>query len=127
MSPPPQDKDKASPQEATETEAEVTLSKKTAAIKMLDEVKRVLKGSGRFICISLLQPHVAQSLFSYFHKEGWMIRVCRCHTAEEQNAKNSNDRATFPVYMCVFTKMKLPGAAVSKTCKLLVNLNPISW
>ncbi|CAG7827604.1 unnamed protein product [Allacma fusca] len=75
---------------------------------MFDEVNRVTKKGGRFIIISLLQPHVAQKLFTYFHRAGWMIRVVRCSEVEEKALKLSADRIVFPIFMVVVTKVKLP-------------------
>ena len=81
---------------------------KTKSELMLEEINRVLKQGGRFVCISLLQPHVAERLFSYFTNAGWMIRVVRCTAVEEKALKSSSDRVVFPLFMNVFTKVKLP-------------------
>ena len=34
--------------------------------KMFSEIDRVLKLGGRYICISLLQPHILQHLVDFF-------------------------------------------------------------
>lgn len=80
---------------------------------MMEEINRVLKPGGRFICISLLQPHVADRMLSYFHSLGWMTRVVRCLSAEEKTAEKNNDEKSvvFPVFMTIFTKLNLPSGA----------------
>ena len=34
--------------------------------KMFNEIERVLKNNGRYICISLAQDHIARKVFSTF-------------------------------------------------------------
>lgn len=76
---------------------------------MLREVSRVIAARGRLICVSLLQPHVASRLLSYFYSIGWMIRVHRCLDAEKKTEeRNTDNSCVFPVFMVVFTKMCLP-------------------
>lgn len=92
----------------------------TGAI-MLQEISRIISPSGRYICISLLQPHVAYRLLSHFHSLGWMIRVHRCIDAEKgTEERNSENSYVFPVFMTIFTKMNLPSGfnPVSFSCKL---------
>jgi len=72
------------------------------AISMFEEIDKVLKIGGRYICISLLQDHILQCLMSHFHNLGWMIRVCRCEEAEAQEEK----RFSFPVFAIICTKFK---------------------
>nr|SVE72826.1 EOG090X02SD [Ceriodaphnia reticulata] len=83
------------------------------AEKLFKEVDRVLKVGGRYICISLLQEHILQSIIMFFHNLGWMIRVCRCEEAEHQEEnvdskkkKTSGSRFQFPVFTVVCTKFK---------------------
>jgi len=76
---------------------------------MMEEINRVVRPGGRFICVSLLQPHVASRLLSFFHSLGWMTRVVRCLEAEKRTAdKGNNKSVVFPVFMVIFTKIKLP-------------------
>lgn len=78
-------------------------------LMMLQEISRILSSRGRFICISLLQPHVASRLLTYFYSIGWMIRIHRCTDAEKKTAeKNTESTYVFPVFMIIFTKMTLP-------------------
>lgn len=78
----------------------------TRAMKMFNEIKRILKFGGRYICVSLLQYHIAQFIFSYFSENGWIIRVCQCTEVEDSPDFNGQ-----PVFMVVCTKVnKIPGA-----------------
>lgn len=76
------------------------------AMAMFNEIKRILKFGGRYICVSLLQYHIAQFIFSYFSDNGWIIRVCQCTEVEDSADFNGQ-----PVFMVVCTKVnKIPGA-----------------
>lgn len=76
------------------------------------EVSRVLRPGGRFICISLLQKHVLETLLEWFSEDGiwtWVIRVHRCLEAEKEQ-KSGLPSLVLPVFAVVFTKLKkLPG------------------
>ncbi|XP_050546254.1 eEF1A lysine and N-terminal methyltransferase homolog [Daktulosphaira vitifoliae] len=74
-------------------------------MEMFNEMKRTLKFGGRYICISLLQCHIAKFLFTYFNEQGWIIRVCHCTEIEDSIDFNGQS-----VFMVVCTKInKLPG------------------
>lgn len=76
------------------------------AMAMFDEITRILKFCGRYVCVSLLQYHIAEFVFSYFSENGWIIRVCQCTEVEDSTDFNGQ-----PVFMIVCTKMKkIPGA-----------------
>jgi hypothetical protein len=117
LSPPP-DSFKNKQRNKTEiddnNDGENCLEEKVKVDLMMEEIARVLKPGGRFICISLLQPHVADRILSYFFNLGWMIRVVRCLDAEEKTAqKNGDDNSSvvFPVFMIICTKLNLPAGA----------------
>lgn len=82
------------------------------AMKMFQEIDRVLKFGGRYICVSLLQEHILKCFLSHFHQLGWMIRVCRCEDAERNDEdvklkkKKTMERYPFPVFVVVCTKFK---------------------
>nr|SVE73445.1 EOG090X02SD [Daphnia atkinsoni] len=85
------------------------------AEQMFKEIDRVLKVGGRYICISLLQENILQCLVTYFHNLGWMIRICRCEEAENQEDPtdlrpqkqvSAGSRFPFPVFTVVCTKFK---------------------
>lgn len=76
------------------------------AMSMFNEIRRILKFGGRYICISLLQYHIAKFIFSYFSENGWIIRVCQCTEVEDSEDFNGQ-----PVFMVVCTKVnKIAGA-----------------
>jgi len=78
------------------------------AAGMCNEIKRILKFGGRYICVSLLRYRVAEFLFSYFGESGWVTRVCRCTEVED-----SADFDGQPVFVVVCTKVnKSPGTKV---------------
>lgn len=79
---------------------------------MLQEIDRVIGSRGRFIVVSLLQPHVALRLLLQFHSKGWMIRIHRCLDAERKTEEQNDDNYVFPVFMVVFTKMSLPAGMI---------------
>lgn len=82
------------------------------------EIKRVLKIGGRFICISLLQSHILRKLLDELCDKSFMIRVVRCHEAEQKNIENG-DGPTMPVFLVVATKLKIMPKLVG------INLNII--
>lgn len=55
-------------------------------IQFLSEVKRVLRNGGKYICISLVQTHVIELLFSKF-RFGWQVSV---HAIPQQPASISS-------------------------------------
>ncbi|VVC41366.1 Methyltransferase domain,S-adenosyl-L-methionine-dependent methyltransferase [Cinara cedri] len=78
----------------------------TRAMAMFNEIKRILKFGGRYICVSLLQYHIAKFIFSYFSENNWIIRVCQCTEVEDSADFNGQ-----PVFMVICTKVnKIPGA-----------------
>ena len=41
------------------------------------ELNRIMRVGGRYVCVSLLQEHILEYLLEWFPKYFWMIRVCR--------------------------------------------------
>ncbi|XP_014231314.1 methyltransferase-like protein 13 [Trichogramma pretiosum] len=75
--------------------------------KYLEEIKRVLKNNGRYICISLLQEHILKTLITNL-SQSCAIRIIRCHDVESK-ALEQNE-SSMPVFMVVATKFsKLPA------------------
>ncbi|XP_044752942.1 eEF1A lysine and N-terminal methyltransferase homolog [Coccinella septempunctata] len=72
--------------------------------KYFEEINRITKISGRYICISLLQEHILQIILEYFPSNNWMFRVIRCLEAE-QNAVNNGEKLT-PVFIVICIKFK---------------------
>jgi len=71
--------------------------------KMFSEINRVLKFGGRYIVITLLQPHILEHVSKYFTDRGWPLRIVRCKEADL--GKSPADRR-FPVFVLIATKFK---------------------
>ncbi|XP_023014100.2 eEF1A lysine and N-terminal methyltransferase homolog [Leptinotarsa decemlineata] len=69
-----------------------------------DEINRVLRIRGRYICISLLQEHILRSILDFFPKNNFMFRVVRCFEAEQKASESGEN--TMPVFMIICTKFK---------------------
>ncbi|CAN7992150.1 unnamed protein product [Ixodes pacificus] len=82
------------------------------------EISRVLRVGGRFICISLLQRHVLETLLEWFSADTtwtWVVRIHRCIEAEKMDDPETTG-LVLPVFIVVFTKLKrLPG--LETVCK----------
>ena len=52
----------------------------------------------RYVCVTLLQPHILTSIVPWFSSRGWPVRVIRCPEAAQ-------DRG-LPVFVLVATKFK---------------------
>lgn len=75
--------------------------------KYFDEIKRVLKSGGRYICISLLQEHILRFVLNYFSSNDFIFRALRCFEIEQKAIEKGE--STMPVFMIVCTKFnKLP-------------------
>ena len=62
---------------------------------------------GRYICISLLQPHILSHVVSWFSDAGWPVRIIRCREAE---SGKTPDQTIFPVFAVVCTRFnKMSG------------------
>lgn len=79
--------------------------------KYLNEISRVLRNGGRYICISLLQEHILKTVLEYFPNNNWMLRIVRCFEAENK-ALNAGE-SSMPVFMVVCTKFKALPSLVS--------------
>ncbi|OWR41490.1 CGI-01 protein [Danaus plexippus plexippus] len=79
------------------------------------EIKRLLKLGGRFICISLLQGHILSKLIDFFCDKSWLLRIVRCHEAEEKSAE-SDEGTTLPVFIVVATKFKECPRLILEVC-----------
>ncbi|XP_012251378.2 eEF1A lysine and N-terminal methyltransferase homolog [Athalia rosae] len=69
---------------------------------LFNEITRVLRNGGRYICISLLQEHILKKLLNYFPNAGFMFRVIRCYEAELKTYEE--DGNAMPVFLVVATK-----------------------
>ena len=57
----------------------------------------------RYVCVTLLQPHILTSIVPWFSSRGWPVRVIRCPEADINKA--AQDRG-LPVFVLVATKFK---------------------
>jgi hypothetical protein len=86
-------------------ESESTLS---TIRSYFDEISRILKKGGRFLCISLLQEHILNFILKYFGESNFLLRIVRCLEAEEKTMETSEDGSFMPVFMIVATKVSIP-------------------
>ncbi|XP_065195073.1 eEF1A lysine and N-terminal methyltransferase-like, partial [Sycon ciliatum] len=84
--------------DAIMAEDNADISRDVTAI--FDEITRVLKAGGRYICVSLAQGHILRKLISYF-PENWFVRV---HKVDKQSASKRDAASALPVFVFVFTK-----------------------
>lgn len=85
--------------------------------KYCNEICRVLKTGGRYVCISLLQEHILKFLLAYFPAHGCMFRVIRCFDAEQKTLESSSDDVmAMPVFVVVITKFKALPTPILETC-----------
>lgn len=88
----------------------------TKVRKYFDEITRVLRIGGRFVCISLLQPHILKLILSYFPNEHYMFRIVRCIEAENKTVENSTDGTSMPVFMVIASKFKCLPQKILEIC-----------
>jgi len=82
--------------------------------QMWNEISRVLRVGGRYLCVSLLQPHILSAMVTWFSSRGWPVRMIRCVEAEQNKA--AQDRV-FPVFVVVATKFK-PNSSMRPVLEL---------
>lgn len=79
--------------ESTETVANIH--------RLFSEIERVLHFGGRYICVSLLQPHILSHLVAWFVDHGWPLRILRC--TEVDVSKNPEGEKVFLECRCFRT------------------------
>jgi spermidine synthase len=84
------------------------------AKKYFDEINRVLKTAGRYICITLLQSHILKALLDYFPQQNFMFRIVRCFAAEQKTLETSS--TAMPVFVVVATKFKKLPLKMLEVC-----------
>ena len=80
--------------------------------RMFAEIRRVLKTSGRYLCVTLAQTHVLEKLLSAF-EAGWLVRAH--HVVVERQSSGKRLGASLPVFAFVMTKMMTSSMKV-KVC-----------
>lgn len=82
-----------------------------------EEIIRVLKSGGRYICISLLQEHILRFIMKYFPSKSFIFRAIRCSEIEQKSIEKGEN--AMPVFMIVCTKFnKLPMKVIHDTSVL---------
>lgn len=83
-----------------------------------NEILRVLRNGGRYICISLLQEHILNFLLEFFPKNSCMFRVVRCFETEQcsNEADSESDSPSMPVFAIVVTKFKALQQPILEVC-----------
>lgn len=77
-----------------------------------EEIRRVLRMGGRYICISLLQEHILKFILDYFPSNNFMFRALRCFEVEQKAMENGEN--TMPVFIVVCTKFRaLPTKVIN--------------
>ena len=61
----------------------------------------------RYVCVTLLQPHILASIVRWFSAQGWPVRIIRCPEADSKKA--AQDRG-LPVFVLVATKFRAAAA-----------------
>ena len=75
--------------------------------QMFTEIERVLKVSGRYICISLAQDHILKKLLNKYEL-GWLVRVHKVLLGEDESGRGLG--GALPVFAFIMTKMaKIEG------------------
>ncbi len=76
--------------------------------KMFEQIDRVIKTYGRYLCVSLLQSHILKELLNWFTTNGnWFIRIQRCNRAEDlTQLRTSEDSLVLPVFLVICTKLQ---------------------
>lgn len=78
-------------------------------VGMFEEIDRVLRVGGRYVCISLAQKHVIHGALKYFVDRGWLTRI---HCLPRTRSDKFQDDFPLPVFTFVFTKFKkIPGTS----------------
>ncbi|XP_055375770.1 eEF1A lysine and N-terminal methyltransferase homolog [Condylostylus longicornis] len=83
--------------------------------KYFEEICRVLRNGGRYVCISLLQEHIAKFAINFFQSHSCMLRVVRCVEAENIMSAQSSEMS-FPIFALVVTKFKNLNQKVLEIC-----------
>lgn len=76
-------------------------------IKYLNEVKRVMKSGGKFVCLTLAESHVLALLLSEF-RFGWDMSI-------QAIASESSEKSAFQTFMVVMVKGKMGVAQTIKS------------
>ena len=74
----------------------------------LDEIQRILRTGGRYLCLTLAPQQVLNKLLNQF-SSGWFVRI---HKVELEKIPNES---LVPLFVCVFTKTRFISSVASDT------------
>ncbi|XP_053676272.1 eEF1A lysine and N-terminal methyltransferase homolog [Anopheles nili] len=84
--------------------------------KYFDEIGRVLRSGGRYVCISLLQEHILREVVEHFPTNHFMLRIVRCPDAGSARQTEDSDGSSLVVFAIVATKFKALPMRVLELC-----------
>jgi len=94
-----------------------TTEKVTAIIA---EIRRVLKNSGRYICVSLAQGHIVDFIVKQF-AEGWLVRLHQVKLGDSVEQAEGGIGKALPVFVFIMTKiMSIEGRPSLKVITICV-------
>ena len=71
---------------------------------MVAEIRRVLKNSGRYICISLAQGHIVDFILKQF-ADGWLVRLHQVKLGDSEKQTEGGIGKALPVFLFIMTKV----------------------
>ena len=71
---------------------------------MIREIRRILKNSGRYICISLAQGHIVDFIMRQF-TDGWLVRLHQVKLGDSVEQSEGGIGKALPVFVFVMTKI----------------------
>ncbi|XP_022094933.1 methyltransferase-like protein 13 [Acanthaster planci] len=78
-----------------------------------DQIHRILKMGGRYVCITLAADQTARHLLEYFSEKGCMVRLHQVTRAEQVAGETQLKSQQGPVFAFVCTKFKsIPGMSL---------------
>nr|CAB3263765.1 methyltransferase-like protein 13 [Phallusia mammillata] len=80
--------------------------------EMFEEIGRVLKNAGRYICISLAQDHIMKKMLDYFPSRNWLVRIHKVWTDSSTDDVSNK----MPVFAFIFTKFQKMPMKILEVC-----------
>ncbi|KFB38679.1 AGAP008472-PA-like protein [Anopheles sinensis] len=86
--------------------------------RYFQEIGRVLRSGGRYVCISLLQEHILREVVEHFPSHHFMLRIVRCPDAGGRGTSEAAaaDGSSLVVFAIVATKFKNLPMRVLELC-----------
>ncbi|XP_072016600.1 eEF1A lysine and N-terminal methyltransferase-like [Amphiura filiformis] len=90
---------------------------------LFEQIQRVLKLAGRFICVSFAQDEVVKPVLEYFSNEGWPVRIHKLPDKEQDESGDGKKEFQPPVYVFVCTKFKKMPQMTKKILEVCLHDN----